>query len=304
MPAGGSASAEEALSKAADEHGDYAVAEVLSTLPPQVTALHLAGFDGAKTSLATLLVPPKAWAESLAYMAATWPDDMIEDDPERIAEGLFNHVHGIVYASDDEDRRHELLAEASATDHGATVFAILWSLGLLGWLDFRLNMFLNVMTPLIMVISFADSMQLTFAARDRLIAGESKYDAFKHALLVVGPACALTHGTAGLSFAALLFADSDLIKTFGLAGLLATVIAFIAVMTLVPPLDGSRLLIYGRKSCRLGDFVQGGGALLCPKSKLKVQLNVQWAGSLLSGNGYVQLGTGSVLTHVPLLFTK
>jgi hypothetical protein len=120
--------AEEALSQAADEHGDYAVAEVLSTLPPQVTALHLAGFDGAKTSLATLLVPPKAWAESLAYIAATWPDDMIEDDPERIAENLFNHIHGVVYATDDEDRRHELLHEASATDFGATAFAIVWSL--------------------------------------------------------------------------------------------------------------------------------------------------------------------------------
>jgi hypothetical protein len=120
--------AEEALSHAADEHGDYAVAEVLSTLPPQVTALHLAGFDGAKTSVATLLVPPKAWAESLAYIAATWPDDMIEDDPERIAENLFNHIHGVVYATDDDDRRHELLTEASATDFGATAFAIVWSL--------------------------------------------------------------------------------------------------------------------------------------------------------------------------------
>lgn len=120
--------AEEALSKAADEQGDYAVAEVLSTLPPHVTALHLAGFDGSKTSLATLLVPPKAWAESLAYIAATWPDDMIEDDPERIAENLFNHVHGIVFGTDETERRHELLAEASSTDYGATVFAILWSL--------------------------------------------------------------------------------------------------------------------------------------------------------------------------------
>jgi hypothetical protein len=120
--------AEEALSQAADQQGDYAVTEVLATLPPHVTALHLAGFDGSKTSLATLLVPPKAWAESLAYMAATWPDDMIEDDPERIAEGLFNHVHGVVYGTDDTDRRHELLQEASATDHGATVFAIIWSL--------------------------------------------------------------------------------------------------------------------------------------------------------------------------------
>lgn len=120
--------AEEALSKAADQQGDYAVAEVLSTLPPQVTALHLAGYDGSKTSLATLLVPPKAWAESLAYLPATWPDDMIEDDPERIAEGLFNHVHGIVFGTDDAERRAELLQEASATDHGATVFAALWSL--------------------------------------------------------------------------------------------------------------------------------------------------------------------------------
>ena len=51
------------------------------------------------------------------------------------------------------------------------MIAILLALGALGWLDFRLNMFLNVMTPLVMVISFSDSMQLTFAARDRLIAG-------------------------------------------------------------------------------------------------------------------------------------
>jgi hypothetical protein len=91
--------------------------------------------------------------------------------------------------------------------------AILLSLGALGWLDYRLNMFLNVMTPLIMVISFADSMQLTFAARDRLIAGESKRDAFRNAVLVVGPACVLTHATAALSFVALLFSDSDLIRT-------------------------------------------------------------------------------------------
>ena len=58
------------------------------------------------------------------------------------------------------------------------LIAILVALGVLGWSDFRLNMFFNVMTPLIMVISFSDSMQLTFAARDRLIVAttENKYD--------------------------------------------------------------------------------------------------------------------------------
>ncbi len=114
------------------------------------------------------------------------------------------------------------------------LLAILLSIGTLGWLGFSLNMFLNVMTPLIMVISFADSMQLTFAARDRLIAGEDKHTAFRNAVLVVGPACVLTHGTAALSFLALQFSDSDLIRTFGEAGLMATIIALIAVLSLVP----------------------------------------------------------------------
>src|SRR6185436_10693273 len=76
------------------------------------------------------------------------------------------------------------------------VLAVLWSLGALGWLDFRLNLFLNVMTPLVMVMSFSDSMQLTFAARDRLIAGEDKHSALRNAVLTVGPACVLTHCTA------------------------------------------------------------------------------------------------------------
>ena len=114
------------------------------------------------------------------------------------------------------------------------LLAILLSLGALGWLDFRLNMFLNVMTPLIMVISFSDSMQITFAARDRLIAGEDRYAAFRNAVWIVGPACVLTHATAGLSFLALQFSDLDLIRAFGEAGLIATVIALIAVLTLTP----------------------------------------------------------------------
>jgi predicted RND superfamily exporter protein len=114
------------------------------------------------------------------------------------------------------------------------MIAILLALGVLGWANFSLNMFLNVMTPLIMVISFSDSMQLTFAARDRLIAGQDKYTAFRNAILVVGPACVLTHGTAGISFIALQFSDSDLIRKFGEAGLAATMIALVAVLSLVP----------------------------------------------------------------------
>jgi predicted RND superfamily exporter protein len=117
---------------------------------------------------------------------------------------------------------------------GPPLIAIVFALGALGWLDFRLNMFLNVMTPLIMVISFSDSMQLTFATRDRLLAGQDKYEALKNAILIVGPACVLTHATAAVSFTALLFSESDLIRSFGEAGVIATVLALAAVLILMP----------------------------------------------------------------------
>jgi predicted RND superfamily exporter protein len=114
------------------------------------------------------------------------------------------------------------------------IIAILLALGSLGWAGFNLNMFLNVMTPLIMVISFSDSMQITFAARDRMIAGEDRKTAFRAALRIVGPACVLTHAAAGLSLLGLLFSSSDLIRSFGQAGFLSILIALATVLSLVP----------------------------------------------------------------------
>ena len=129
-------------------------------------------------------------------------------------------------------RRFSLMVIAA----GPPLLAILFAVGLLGWLGFRLNMFLNVMTPLIMVISFSDSMQLTFAARDRMMAGEDKRTAFANAIRVVGPACVLTHATTGLSFLGLMFSDSDLIRTFGQAGFISMIVALVTVLSLVPVL--------------------------------------------------------------------
>jgi len=116
------------------------------------------------------------------------------------------------------------------------VLAVLWSLGLLGWLGFRLNLFLNVMTPLVMVMGFADSMQVVSAIRIRLREGDSKAQAVRFAVRIVGPACVLAHGTALLSFLALLFSQSGLIRTFGMAGALSVCISFVAVILVLPPL--------------------------------------------------------------------
>jgi hypothetical protein len=114
------------------------------------------------------------------------------------------------------------------------VLAVTWSLGLLGWLGFKLNLFLNVMTPLIMVMGFADSMQMVSAIRIRLREGDNRHEAVRFAVRIVGPACVLAHGTALLAFCALLFSESGLIFTFGLAGAISTLISFIAVILVLP----------------------------------------------------------------------
>ncbi len=127
------------------------------------------------------------------------------------------------------------------------ILAVVWSLGALGWLGFKLNLFLNVMTPLVMVMGFADSMQMTSAIRDRLRQGDTRDEALAFGVRVVGPACVLAHGTALLSFIALMFSQSGLIRTFGIAGALSVIVSYLVVIAALPVLG--RLLI--RKNAKL-----------------------------------------------------
>ena len=112
--------------------------------------------------------------------------------------------------------------------------AIVWTLGLLGWLGYKLNLFLNVMTPLIMVMGFSDSMQMVSAIRIRLREGDTRFEAARFAVNVVGPACVLANATALLAFLALLLSQSGLIRTFGSAGALASIISYVVCLTFLP----------------------------------------------------------------------
>ena len=114
------------------------------------------------------------------------------------------------------------------------LLAVIWSLGILGWMGFKLNLFLNVMTPLIMVMGFADSMQMVSAIRIRLREGDDRFQAVRFAITIVGPACVLAHGVALLAFLALLFSESGLIRTFGEAGAIAVCVSFVAVILVLP----------------------------------------------------------------------
>ncbi len=135
--------------------------------------------------------------------------------------------------------------------------AILWTLGVLGALDFRLNLFINVITPLILVSGFSDSMHLVFSIRRDIVAGVDRLTAARNAVLDVAPACLLTAMNAALALVSFSFAESALIRTFGFAALLAVGISYLAVAVVVPTL--AVLLVRREEPAATEAEREGGG---------------------------------------------
>ncbi|MEO1204825.1 MAG: MMPL family transporter [Pseudomonadota bacterium] len=168
--------------------------------------------------------------------------------------------------------------------------AILWTLGVVGGLDYRLNLFINVITPLILVQGFSDSMHLVFSIRRSVIAGMDRVAAAREAVLDVAPACLLTAMNAGIAIMSFSLAESALIRTFGQAALMAVFISYLAVAVVVPTL--AVLLVRaepepaGAGGGMGADGAQGGGS---------------------GGKGDVlQTATGGIVNFViqrPLVFT-
>ena len=118
----------------------------------------------------------------------------------------------------------------------APIACVLWTLGLFGFCGIALNPILNAVLPLLMVIAFTNSMHLVFEMRAGLQGGLEKCDAIRRAILSVGPACIVTTLTTMLALLSIALADSELIRTFGLAAAGGMILTFLAVILCVPTL--------------------------------------------------------------------
>jgi len=139
--------------------------------------------------------------------------------------------------------------------------AILWTLGVVGGLDFRLNLFINVITPLILVSGFSDSMHLVFAIRRDIMAGIDRLTAARNAVREVAPACLLTAMNQAISIVSFSWADSALVRTFGIAALFAVFISYIAVAVVVPTL-AALLIRREAPTEKRGEQEEGGVGIL------------------------------------------
>ena len=178
--------------------------------------------------------------------------------------------------------------------------AILWTLGVVGGLDFRLNLFINVLTPLILVAGFSDSMHLVFAIRRDILAGVDRLTAARNAVREVAPACLLTAMNAAIALLSFSLAESALIKTFGIAAMMAVGISYLAVATVVPTLAVFFIRAEPAGAKSTTDTEEDNGAMVFLKSVTERIANsvaarpTGWfiagvAGVILTGMVYVQL---------------
>lgn len=130
------------------------------------------------------------------------------------------------------------------------LIATLWIVGLMGWAGEAINP-VNVVVPtLVLVVGFTDAVHLLHAIRDELRAGASPRAAARAALRAVGPACVLTSVTTAIGFSSLMTARIDVIARFGATAAVGTIMAMLAVTTVVPLLAGTGL---GSSIARAGE---------------------------------------------------
>ncbi|MCA9131146.1 MAG: MMPL family transporter [Planctomycetales bacterium] len=114
------------------------------------------------------------------------------------------------------------------------IAAVIWSMGTMALVGEPLNVINCILAPLVLTIAFTDSVHLVLRIRTNLEKGLPRVDAVMDAVQHVGPACFLTSLTTAIAFASLATADIEVIRRFGWSCAIAVVIAFFAVITVVP----------------------------------------------------------------------
>jgi predicted RND superfamily exporter protein len=118
---------------------------------------------------------------------------------------------------------------------------VVWTLGLMGWLDIKIDVLSVVLPTLLFVVGFTDSVHLISELQVSLDHGHTGVAAAKEAVGHVGPACLLTAITTMAGFGSLAVARLDCIQHFGLTCALGTAVMFLAVQLVVPAMGASRL---------------------------------------------------------------
>lgn len=112
--------------------------------------------------------------------------------------------------------------------------SVVWVVGTVTMLFGSFTFLTNILTALVLVIAFAESMFFCFHWLRLSREGMEHEDAIRETIIRVSPACALTSITTVIAFLSLAVTPSQGIFEFAITGALAIPLAFLALVTFLP----------------------------------------------------------------------
>ncbi|MDA1049223.1 MAG: efflux RND transporter permease subunit [Planctomycetota bacterium] len=117
----------------------------------------------------------------------------------------------------------------------APAIGIIWTMGLLNWMDELSNPLTSVVLPVLLtMVGLTDGVHLMVHIRRARAEGQTPQEASRSAILHVGLACALTSLTTAIGFGSLLVAQSEFVRGFGRGCAIGVVVTFVAVVITIP----------------------------------------------------------------------
>lgn len=116
----------------------------------------------------------------------------------------------------------------------APIFAVLLTLGAMGWLGLEMNVITNSISILILVITMANCIHMTFELRKNAAAGKGRDESVRAMMRAIAPPCILTGLTTIIAMAGLFYSESALIETFAVAAIVGLILSMFAAIVVHP----------------------------------------------------------------------
>lgn len=116
----------------------------------------------------------------------------------------------------------------------APVFAVLLTLGAMGWLGLEMNVLTNSISILILVITMANCIHMTFELRKNARRGADRDESVREMMRAIASPCLLTGLTTMIAMAGLSYSDSELIRVFSFAAVVGLCMSLFAAIIVHP----------------------------------------------------------------------
>jgi hypothetical protein len=111
---------------------------------------------------------------------------------------------------------------------------ILWTMGFLVLLDFRITLLTGLLPPILVVIGIPNCIYLLTKYHQEFAAHRDKHNALRNVVKKIGAVTLLTNATTAIGFAVLLSTKIEIMREFGTVATLSILSTFILSLTLIP----------------------------------------------------------------------